>query len=356
MFRWCVKGNRKARLAAVFDRKEVALLASNALGHGTARQDRCRPPFFAPARQDKGVRQALSDPPRGLAAGSIYRVRGREKTATRSSPRSRWPRARRGCGPTCASPACAELVEVVILTLAGSATALATGLGAIPVSRLGARGDELRPALWGLTVGLMTVASIVGLLLPALNEGSTGSVIAGLAVGVLFLLGSQRLLRGRDIHVGSLSGAGVRRSVLVFGVLLVHSLPEGFAIGTAYASDTAGLGLFVILAIALQNIPEGTSVAIPMEAAGFGRAQQFWAAVATSVPQPVGALLAYALVQEIEGLLPFSFAFAAGKLMLALVVVELVPQAYRRGSLPTAVGGTVAGAGLMLVLAALLGV
>ena len=107
----------------------------------------------------------------------------------------------------------------------------------------------------------------------------------------------------------------------------MHSLPEGFAIGTAYASDTAGLSLFVILAIALQNIPEGTSVAIPMEAAGFGRSQQFWAAVATSVPQPVGALLAYALVQEIESLLPFSFAFAAGA-MLALVVVELAPQTY----------------------------
>ena len=52
-------------------------------------------------------------------------------------------------------------------------------------------------------------------------------------------------------------------------MLLVHSLPEGLAIGTAYASETEGLGLFVILAIALQNVPEGTSVAIPMEAAGF---------------------------------------------------------------------------------------
>ena len=49
----------------------------------------------------------------------------------------------------------------------------------------------------------------------------------------------------------------MRRSVLVFGVLLVHSLPEGFAIGTAFASDTEGLGLFVILAIALQNVPGG---------------------------------------------------------------------------------------------------
>ena len=38
VFRWCVagKGNRKARLAAVFDRKgRTALLASNARGHGT---------------------------------------------------------------------------------------------------------------------------------------------------------------------------------------------------------------------------------------------------------------------------------------------------------------------------------
>ena len=155
--------------------------------------------------------------------------------------------------------------------------------------------------------------------------------------------------------LASLSGAGVRRSVLVFGVLLVHSLPEGFAIGTAYASDTAGLSLFVILAIALQNIPEGTSVAIPMEAAGFGRAQQFWAAVSTSVPQPVGALLAYTLVQEIDSLLPFSFAFAAGA-MLALVAVELAPQTYTRDTLPTALAGTVAGAALMLILAAVLGV
>jgi ZIP family zinc transporter len=138
-------------------------------------------------------------------------------------------------------------------------------------------------------------------------------------------------------------------------VLLVHSLPEGFAIGTAYASHTAGLGLFVILAIALQNVPEGTSVAIPMDSAGFGRAQQFWAAVLTSAPQPVGAVLAFALVEKVSGLLPLSFAFAAGA-MLALVVVELAPQAYRRQSWRLALAGTGIGAALMGALAAGLGV
>src|SRR5215208_657881 len=160
-------------------------------------------------------------------------------------------------------------MEIAVLALAGAATAQATGVGAVPVFLLGERAGRLRPFLWGTTVGLMGVASVVGLLLPALNEDGGGTVGAGLVVGVLFLLGSRRLLAGRDVHVGKLRGAGVRRSLLVFGVLLVHSLPEGFAIGTAFASDTEGLALFIFLAIALQNVPEGTSVAIPMASAGF---------------------------------------------------------------------------------------
>lgn len=246
-------------------------------------------------------------------------------------------------------------MDVAVLVLAGTATAFATGVGAIPVFFLGERATQLRPFLWGATVGLMGVASVVGLLLPALDEDGGATVGAGLVVGVLFLLGSRQLLAGRDVHVGKLRGAGVRRSLLVFGVLLVHSLPEGFAIGTAFASDTEGLALFIFLAIALQNVPEGTSVAIPMESAGFSHSQQFWAAVLTSAPQPVGAVIAYLAVEEINGLLPFSFAFAAGA-MLALVVAELAPEAYRVGGRLAAAAGTAAGAALMLALAALLGV
>jgi ZIP family zinc transporter len=141
----------------------------------------------------------------------------------------------------------------------------------------------------------------------------------------------------------------------VFVVLLVHSLPEGLAIGTAYASDTEGLSLFVILAIGLQNVPEGTSVAIPMDEAGYSPARQYWAAVLTSAPQPLGAVGAFLLVEVVDPLLPISFGFAAGA-MLAIVAVELVPDAFRRGRRLQAAAGTAAGAGLMLLLAALLGV
>ena len=239
------------------------------------------------------------------------------------------------------------------LVLAATATALATGLGAIPVAMLGARAAELRPALLGLAAGVMAVASIAGLILPALDDGSPAAVGVGLAVGVGFLLLARALLERRENTHPSAS-VSLRTSLLVFTVLFVHSLPEGFAIGTAYASETAGLGIFVVIAIGVQNIPEGTSVAIPMEAAGFSPARQFWAAVGTSVPQPIGAVVAYLLVEEVSALLAVSFGFAAGA-MLALVVVELAPESWR-GNPAGAVAGATVGALGMVALSVALGV
>jgi zinc transporter, ZIP family len=72
------------------------------------------------------------------------------------------------------------------------------------------------------------------------------------------------------------------------------------------------------------------------------------------VPQPVGAVVAFLLVDRIKALLPLSFGFAAGA-MLALVAVELLPGAFR-GDRITAVLGVVTGAGAMLLLSVALGV
>jgi zinc transporter, ZIP family len=200
----------------------------------------------------------------------------------------------------------------------------------------------------------MAVASVAGLILPGLDEGSVAAVGGGLLAGVLFLLVVARGLEAREHRAERALSAGARTSLLVFVVLLVHSLPEGFAVGTAYASDTAGLSLFVIVAIAIQNIPEGTSVAIPMAEAGYSRTRQFWAAVATSAPQPVGAAIAYLLVERIEPLLPVSFGFAAGA-MVALVSIELLPRAFGENARGAAVGVALGATG-MVALSALLGV
>lgn len=246
------------------------------------------------------------------------------------------------------------MTDVVILVLAATGTALATGLGAVPVFMLGPRARGLAPLLLGFAAGVMAVAAVQGLLIPTTEEGSAVEVVAGLLIGIGFLLVARAGFRP-DAHFMGRSGAGARTSALVFLVLFVHSLPEGLAVGTAFASERAGLGLFVILAIAIQNIPEGTSVAIPMAEAGFGRGRQFWAAVATSAPQPVGALLAYFAVEEVEALLPISFAFAAGA-MLSLVIVEVLPSAYEAGrrALPSA--GLLSGALAMFAISLVIGV
>jgi ZIP family zinc transporter len=244
--------------------------------------------------------------------------------------------------------------DVVVLALAASGTALATGIGAVPVFFLGERAAQLTPLLLGFAAGVMGVASGVGLLIPATEEGSTAAVVGGLLMGAALLGVARRRLNSRATFMGR-AGPGARTSALVFLVLFVHSLPEGFAVGTAFASDRAGLSLFVILAIAIQNIPEGTSVAIPMAAAGFSRTRQFWAAVGTSAPQPVGALLAFLLVEQIQGLLPFSFAFAAGA-MLALIAAELLPKAYAGPGRWGPSGGLALGAAVMLALSSALGV
>lgn len=244
--------------------------------------------------------------------------------------------------------------DIAVLLLAASATALATGLGAIPVFVFGRRTERATPFLLGFAAGVMGVAAIAGLLLPATEEGSFAEVAGGFALGVAFLVVVSRRFKPDHGFMGH-TGPGARTSALVFLVLLVHSLPEGLAIGTAFASDRAGLSLFVIVAIGVQNIPEGTSVAIPMQEAGFGRMRQFWAAVGTSAPQPIGALIAFLAVEEVSGLLPFSFSFAAGA-MLALIAAEMLPKAYAGRSLVGPSCGLGVGAATMLALSYALGV
>jgi len=239
---------------------------------------------------------------------------------------------------------------MLLLIVAASVTVLATGLGAIPVFMLGTRADRLRSMLTALAAGVMLSASVFGLILPAVSEGGYLGAVLGLAAGVGFLF----LARGYLNHRLQGKSEASRTSILVFLVLLVHSLPEGFAVGTSYGTDPATIGLFVVVAISIQNIPEGTSVAIPLAAQGASPTRQFMAAILSSSPQIPGAVIAYLLVTSISSLLPFSFGFAAGA-MLALVATQMVPQAWQENR-SQAIGGLVAGSVAMGLLSQLLDV
>jgi ZIP family zinc transporter len=239
--------------------------------------------------------------------------------------------------------------ELLTVFLAGIATMLATGLGALPVHYLGHRAYDWHPVLVGVAIGAMSLAAVIGLLKPGLDLGSPAEVWGGALLGAVLFFAVRSGLRHHEVSLGDVRGADVKRAMLIFAVLFIHSLPEGFAVGTAFAAPDQNIGLFVILAIALQNVPEGTSVAIPMEDAGISVWRQFWAAVGTSAPQPVGAVIAYLLVDQISGLLPISFGFAAGA-MLILVAIELVPDGFAPGMRTRAALGTAFGAAMILLL------
>jgi ZIP family zinc transporter len=241
------------------------------------------------------------------------------------------------------------------LFLAACVTALATGLGALPVYAVDTDSPLVRPIMWGVAAGVMTVAAVQGLLLPGLMESGDAGVLGGVLAGVAFLLVARRLLEARHVHVGQATDADARSAILIFTVLFVHSLPEGMALGSSWATGSANLGLFVFLAIALQNIPEGTAAAIPLRDAGVGIGRSFVAAVGTSAPQPIGALAAYALVSSIGWLLGPSFGFAAGA-MLALVVVEIAPVAFARSHRVVGVAAALASAAITVALGLLLSV
>ena len=74
-----------------------------------------------------------------------------------------------------------------------------------------------------------------------------------------------------------------------------------------------------------------------------------------NIAHKVGAVSAFLLGEQIEGLLPLSFAFAAGA-MLARVAFELGPSGFRSGHVRSALAGPLIGAGVRLARSALLGV
>ena len=110
------------------------------------------------------------------------------------------------------------------------------------------------------------------------------------------------------------------------------------------------------VAISVHNIPEGVAISIPLREMGVSPWRMVGWSIFSSLPQPLGAVLAFAFVRVAAPLLPVGFGFAAGA-MVALVLVEFLPEALetgkplaRRGYDAFAGGTALGGAGMWLLL------
>ena len=212
-------------------------------------------------------------------------------------------------------------------------TALATGLGVIPLFFIRTTERRWQAVATAGAGGMMLSASLFALADEALQRGRVLDVIAGMIAGAAFFAYTSRLVERKGWHVAGLSESRGRQSILLVITLFVHSVPEGMAIGVGYATGDMRFGWLLGTAIAVHNIPEGTAVSLPLRANGLSLFRCVMYAVLTSMPQPMVAVPAFLLVSVFQPLLAVSLGFAGGA-MIFLVIAELIPESLK-GSTPT---------------------
>jgi ZIP family zinc transporter len=188
-----------------------------------------------------------------------------------------------------------EPTSVATVFLLALLTAVATGLGALPFAFAKHPTRRWLGASNAVAAGLMLAASF-GLIYEGVNHG-VFRTLAGTLLGLAFIVAARRFLR-QDEHPAIFAGMGgldARKALLIVGVMTVHSFTEGVGIGVSFGGSEA-LGLFISLALAVHNIPEGLAISLVLVPRGVGWVRAAWWSIFSSLPQPLMAVPAFLFV------------------------------------------------------------
>ncbi|WP_425473353.1 ZIP family metal transporter [Verticiella sediminum] len=249
--------------------------------------------------------------------------------------------------------------------LAGMVAAGATALGAVPVLFSQTISERTQDWLFGFGAGVMLAASAFSLALPGIEAAElrgASSLQASSMVGVAILLGAALLLLidralPHEHFIKGLEGkeaARLRRVWLFVFAIALHNLPEGLAIGVAFAGTEATAAGALATGIAIQDVPEGLVVALALVGAGYRRGWAVLIAAATGLIEPVGAVIGAVVLEYSVALLPWGLGFAAGA-MLFVISHEIIPESHRKGHEVSSTIGLMLGFVLMMVLDTALG-
>ena len=191
----------------------------------------------------------------------------------------------------------------------------------------------------GFTAGVMIAAAVWSLIIPSIDMTvGTGfakvlPMVVGFTLGVAFLLLMDHLTPHQHGLDDSTEGprSHISRTWKLVLAIILHNIPEGMAIGVAFAAVFEGSeylsmagALALSIGIAIQNFPEGAIVSLPLRDAGNSRNKAFTIGVLSGLVQPLGAVITIMLASFVVPLMPYLLAFAAGA-MLYVVVEELIP-------------------------------
>lgn len=138
-------------------------------------------------------------------------------------------------------------------------------------------------------------------------------------------------------------------------------MPEGLAVGVAFGAVKYGLStatfagaVALAIGIGLQNLPEGTAVAVPLRREQFSRTRAFFYGQASGIVEPIAGVLGAVAVVLVRPMLPYALAFAAGA-MIYVVVEELIPESQMESNSDVATIGAIGGFAVMMSLDVALG-
>ena len=222
----------------------------------------------------------------------------------------------------------------------------------------------------GFAAGVMIAASVWSLLLPAIEAaeamGIPGWIPAagGFIFGVFFLYGLDHVIPHLHPLTNVTEGlpSASKRTTLLISAVTLHNIPEGMAVGLAFALAAQNGGgaemyapaIALALGIGIQNFPEGAVISLPLREEGMATGRAFALGALSGVVEPVFGFLAVILAIWVAPVMPWLLSFSAGA-MIYVSVEELIPEANAGRHSHAGTLGVMAGFLVMMVLDVALG-
>ena len=199
---------------------------------------------------------------------------------------------------------------------------------------------SLQRILTGFAAGVMVAASVWSLIIPALQQSehmgklSFVPAAAGFWGGILFLLFLDFIIPHLHLNSDKSEGPESRlpKTTKLLLAVTLHNVPEGMAVGIVFVGWMSGetgislsSALVLAIGIAIQNLPEGAIISMPLRAEGLGKGRAFLYGTLSGIVEPAGAALMIIAAGFFTPLLPYLLSFAAGA-MIYVVVEELIPE------------------------------
>jgi len=244
---------------------------------------------------------------------------------------------------------------------------ICTTLGALFVFFI--RKKEISPKIskifTGFAAGVMFSASFFSLIKPALESEvsymPTWVIVAiSVVLGAAFLWGIDKLVphfHSAEQEDEGLPAKSMSKTSKMFLAVTIHNVPEGLSVGIAFGvslsqPDNGVLlvgALLLAIGIGIQNIPEGAVVSLPIKSETGSSGKAFLFGMLSGIVEPFAAIIGLFLAMQIQGIMPWALAFAAG-CMIYVVAEEMIPEMTSEGHDHYGVWSFIIGFVIMLAL------